>query len=362
MKQLFERTSSCWVRYDKYVIRKDAKGAKYITAAPDARPDIFDPLADAQTMVLEALNVGRLFFGKKATEREQEAGILRFVHRYGLLGFITALPTTPKFMDYEKVYLPKNHFIREEALGTHAYLDYFFPFKKLNIYKRGKAFQWEVDGDTDSKALALAFLNEPDAMSMSFQKEYAEPLEWIAKALKDLTFPFITSKYFYEDADAFDADEKRLMAQGVAAFGGIAPTYRIALLDKPTIVWEFHSLLIGLQMMFSFMMAEDKTPLRMCDSCDTIFVASRKPALLLRQVPPQRRIIPYKARKRFRTLLGAKPLSYSTLSLPLIGWSKFWWQDKYSSSTSRQEVATRLGFPFLSTSSWEIKKKSFIFK
>ena len=82
-------------------------------------------------------------------------------------------------------------------------------------------------------------------------------------------------KYFYEHGDAFDADEKKLMAQGVAAFGGIAPTYRIALLDKPTIVWDFHSLLIGLQMMFSFMMAEDKTPLRMCDSCDAIFVAKR---------------------------------------------------------------------------------------
>ena len=90
-----------------------------------------------------------------------------------------------------------------------------------------------------------------------------------------MTFPFITSKYFYEHGDAFDADEKKLMAQGVAAFGGIAPTYRIALLDKPTIVWDFHSLLIGLQMMFSFMLAEDKTPLRMCPHCDTIFVAKR---------------------------------------------------------------------------------------
>ena len=116
MKQLFERVSSCWVRYDKYVIRTDEKGTKYVTTAEGARPQIIDPLEDAQTMVLDALNVGRLFFGKKAPEREQEAGILRFVHRYGLLGFITALPTTPKFMDYEKVYLPKNHFIREEAL------------------------------------------------------------------------------------------------------------------------------------------------------------------------------------------------------------------------------------------------------
>ena len=94
-----------WVRYDKYEIRTDAKGTKYVTAAEGARPQIIDPLEDAQTMVLDALNAGRLFFGKKAPEREQEAGILRFVHRYGLLGLMTALPTTPKFMQYEKVYL-----------------------------------------------------------------------------------------------------------------------------------------------------------------------------------------------------------------------------------------------------------------
>ena len=276
MKQLFERVSSYWVRYDKYEIRTDAKGAKYVTAAANARPDIFDPLEDAQTMVLEALNMGRLFFGDKAPESVREAALLQFVHHYGLLGFITALPTTPKFMLYEKVYLPKNHFIREESLETEQFLDYFFPFKKLNLRKRGVESIWEVEGDTDAVALAMTFASDPDAMSMSFQKEYAEPVDWIAKALKDMTFPFITSKYFYEHGDAFDADEKKLMAQGVAAFGGIAPTYRIALLDKPTIVWDFHSLLIGLQMMFSFMMAEDKTPLRMCDSCDTIFVANRK--------------------------------------------------------------------------------------
>jgi hypothetical protein len=137
-------------------------------------------------------------------------------------------------------------------------------------------YTWEVEGDTDAMALAMTFASDPDAMSMSFQKEYAEPLDWIITALKDMTFPFITSKYFYEHGDAFDVDEKKLMAQGVAAFGGIAPTYRIALLDKPTIVWDFHSLLIGLQMMFSFMMADVKNPLRMCDHCDTIFVATRK--------------------------------------------------------------------------------------
>ena len=58
MKKLFERVSSYWVCYDK-----EAKGVKYVTVAPGARPDIFDPLEDTQTMVLEALNVSSLFFG-----------------------------------------------------------------------------------------------------------------------------------------------------------------------------------------------------------------------------------------------------------------------------------------------------------
>ena len=34
-------------------------------------------------------------------------------------------------------------------------------------------------------------------------------------------------------------EQRLLMQQGMEAFGGNAPTYRIALLDKPTIVWIF---------------------------------------------------------------------------------------------------------------------------
>ncbi len=41
-----------------------------------------------------------------------EKAVQEFVTRYGLLGLMTALPTTPSFMDYEAVYLPKNHFIK----------------------------------------------------------------------------------------------------------------------------------------------------------------------------------------------------------------------------------------------------------
>ena len=42
---------------------------------------------------------------------------------------------------------------------------------------------------------------------------------------------------------------------------------QIQLLDKPTIYWDFHSLLLGIQMMFSFMPADDEQPLRLCKRC-----------------------------------------------------------------------------------------------
>ena len=52
----------------------------------------------------------------------QDAGIQKaiqnFAVKYGLLWLMTALPITPKFMDCEAVYLPKNPFIKAESMDT----------------------------------------------------------------------------------------------------------------------------------------------------------------------------------------------------------------------------------------------------
>ena len=49
--------------------------------------------------------------------------------------------------------------------------------------------------------------------------------------------------------------------------------------DKPTIIWDFHSLLLGVQMMFSFMLTNSKNPIRLCRHCTKAFVASRPSAV-----------------------------------------------------------------------------------
>ena len=60
-----------------------------------------------------------------------------FVTCYGLLGFMTAFPTTPGFITCHAVYLLRNHFIKEESMTTKKYLSYFFLFDKIDFVKKG---------------------------------------------------------------------------------------------------------------------------------------------------------------------------------------------------------------------------------
>ncbi len=62
-----------------------------------------------------------------------------------------------------------------------------------------------------------------------------------------------------------------------SAFGGISPTYRIALeKDSPVIVWDFHSLLVMVQMCFSFMLTDKDSDMRMCKHYKKAFIACWK--------------------------------------------------------------------------------------
>ena len=271
MINLFQKTSSYWVKYSEYELREN-DGILYLKPAPKAKPVVYDPLKESDNMVLDALNVGMLQMNRAGVDKVK-ASVLDFVSKYGLLGFMTALPTTPHFMDYDAVYLPTNHFVKEESVSVDDYTALFFPFEKPDFRRNGKESVWSINKDRTMMALAATFGDKPQAMNMSFQREYAESYDWLTTQFKDWAFTFVSSFLYYEDYDKIDETTRDLYRQGMAAFGGVAPTYHIALLDKPTIVWDFHSLLLGVQMMFSFMLTDDKKPLRCCKHCQKVFMA-----------------------------------------------------------------------------------------
>ena len=273
MKDLFKNASSSWVRYSRYEWRKDKNNKYYITPAPDAMPRIYDPLKEYQQMGLDALNGGLMV--RQSTKRKIREAIMDFVSRYGLLGLMTALPTTPTFIDYKAVYFLTNHFIREEVLDTETYLGYFFPFEKPDFRKKGKESVWFIPNDRTMIALAMTFPKDPQAQVTCFMRNYAERFDWLEQTFQDWSFTFLSSFLFYEDAENLDEDTRDIYRQGMAAFGGIAPSYHVELQEHPTIVWDYHSLLLAIQMMFSFMLADETSHLTLCRNCMKAFFASK---------------------------------------------------------------------------------------
>lgn len=304
MKNLFERNSAVWVRYSAYEWREASDGNLYLIPTADALPEITDPFEDYKTLVLDALNVGRVCMRRRPDEEIRES-MLQFALKYGLLGLMTALPTTPNFMEYEAVYLPKNRIIKQEMMQTEEYLDLFFPFEKPDVVKRGVESTWHVYSDRAMVALAFAMSGKPVAVNMGFQREYAERYDWLKEQFTDWIFVFSTSHIYYLDYDKMNDNAKNFYRQSVAALDGNAPTYHIALLDKPTLIWDFHSLSLAIQMMFSFMLTDETKPLRLCKHCTNVFIANR-PSSVFCSPQCKNRYNVYKSRAKASGTAGKK--------------------------------------------------------
>ena len=277
MRNFFEHSKSNWVKYSEYEL-KEKDGVLYIKPADDAMPNIYNIMETKEDIVVDALNVGLLCMSKdKEKEAEQQAAVMGFISRYGLLGLMTTITSTPSFMDYEVVHFIKNRFIKAETMNTIEYISKFYPFERPDIAKNGVEMRWNISGDNTMMALAMTFTDRETAVNMSFQRTYAEPYEWVKTQFIDWALLFTTSTIYYENE--FNDSEKELYRQMMTVFNANSPTYHILLLDKPTLVWNFGSLAIAVQMLFSLSLTDDKTPIRLCKHCAKAFIPSRPNAL-----------------------------------------------------------------------------------
>lgn len=278
MTNLFEHTSADWAKYSAYEWRKTADGREYLLPTADATFSVHDPILLTDQLVLDAVNAGLLVF-RKSSEQKIKDAIHSFVCNYGLLGMMTALPTTSKFVEYEKVYLLKNQFIREESMDTLDYMKLFFPFTMPDFRKKGVESIWNVSGSDFAEAvLAMTFQEESQAMAMSFMRGYGEPLDWLKEVFRDWAFTFLTISMYYRKRDLLDKNTRDLYRSSVACFDGNTPTYHLDLRDHPVMVWDFHSLMLAVKFLFSVRLTDEKNPMKMCRYCCKAFYAQRQDA------------------------------------------------------------------------------------
>ncbi|MCL1882333.1 MAG: hypothetical protein FWF81_01080 [Defluviitaleaceae bacterium] len=266
---LFGRASARWIRYSDYDARKNQNGEWFITPAKNSTPAVYDPIENAEQMVVDALNIGLRCLAPDQDSNRLAAEICVFAEKYGLLGFMTALPTTPEFMNYDTVYLPKNRHIRKESMPSKEYAKIFFPFDETlntdpNPYKR-------YPKDDGSIMVSLAVRNKPKAIEMCYQRGYAEPLDWLYTQFKDWAILYYAALAHSEEKDPEEAEFYRDV---IAAYDGNVPSFHIEIFDKPTLVWDFHSLMTVIHLVFGLMITDDKQPLRSCKHCNRAFIAT----------------------------------------------------------------------------------------
>ena len=276
MNRFLEHTTSNWIHYDQYEWLDTPDGQRYLLPTPGAKPGAYDPIKEAENLVLSAMDIGLMLFRQEPEEKVQES-IKQFACKYGLFGIMTALPTTANFVEYEKVYFPHNQLIRAETMETKEYIRLFFPFHAPDFSKKGVESVWNVS-DRAMLPIMMTHRNDPQAMVMSFMRDYGEPYEWLASTIKDWTFTLITATLYYNDKDELDEETLDLYRKGMSAFEGNAPTYHLELRERPTMVWDFHSLMLNIKFLFSLMLTDENNPLQICKQCQKPFIASEATA------------------------------------------------------------------------------------
>ena len=98
-------------------------------------------------------------------------------------------------------------------------------------------------------------------------------LIYVVLATKDGKCAYNSSN---EDYDEMEEETREIQRASRAAVEGIAPEYHIELRDRPAMVWDFHSLLLAIQMMFSFMLVDETATLKLCPNCYRAFFAENE--------------------------------------------------------------------------------------
>lgn len=79
------------VRYSDYEY-KEKGGTLYLLPTENAAPSVYDPMTDAEALVLKAMEIGLMCFNRNTPDKKIKSAIREFACQYGLLGLMTALP------------------------------------------------------------------------------------------------------------------------------------------------------------------------------------------------------------------------------------------------------------------------------
>lgn len=146
----------------------------------------------------------------------------------------------------------------------------FFPFSRPDFTDEPEP---ESEDMGDQHKLIVEFFPFPKTVLMEASNCYGERFDWLKAIFQDWMVVFLSVLVYIDKKEEMDSELVGDLQDGLSAFDGNAPTYHFKLHNGPVLVWDFHSLLLVLQMTISIMLTDSKRPIRFCKGCGRLFVA-----------------------------------------------------------------------------------------
>ena len=133
------------------------------------------------------------------------------------------------------------------------------------------------------KGAAIFFADLARAIDLPLQMDFMSVSSYgngttssgVVKIIKDLDAD-VTGRHILLVEDIIDTGITLAYLKDYLGNRGAESVKICALLDKPTMVWDFHSLLLAIKIMLSMMLTDEDHPLRLCRQCQKAFI-SRSP-------------------------------------------------------------------------------------
>jgi len=180
--------------------------------------------------------------------------------KYGLLGFMTAIPLNGNFMEYPHVFLGRNGFFETDFMETRECLQVFQPFG----IKQGQP-------KTGFAMLPALIMGKTLEYSIVFYRNYAECTDWLFGVFSEFYTHFAAcAAYHTMDNPVLQGR----CADIVSSFCEYGLGFRMRMDGKPMLVWDFNSLKTALETVYAFLVSSADQPLRMCKHCGKVFFAT----------------------------------------------------------------------------------------
>ena len=291
INELFKHSNSDWIKYSDYKYRSTPEGELCLTPTEDATISMVNPLQSVDSLLVDALNIGKLCMPELPDMPTVKAQILAFAKQYGLMGFMVSYPLKLDFIEKKEVLLNTNPLTDKSVMKTADYLKHFLPFgSDANVIDGAKN-----TAIVETAALPITmFMDRPPVYEIVFSRNYAEKFDWLMAAFK-YWYVHLGACSYYDNAE--EEIIRELHVKTLQAFSMQGLSYRIKLIKTPTIVWEFPALKTAIDTLYSFYVTDPDRPLRICKHCGKAFVATNKRAEFC-SVPCRNQFNVYKSRKR----------------------------------------------------------------